>query len=61
MILDEPFDGLSDLDRESILELLKVEAQNKVIFVIDHSAHVKELFTKVIEVEMIDGKHSRIK
>lgn len=51
IVLDESFDGLDLPVRESCLELLKVAAQDRLIFVIDHFTEVKEYFDKIINIE----------
>ena len=61
LIEDEAFDGLSNIDKENCLELLKKHAADKLIMIVDHSTEVKEFFDKVIDIELVDGKNSRIK
>lgn len=51
LILDESFDGHDVPVKEACLELLKTVASDRLIFVIDHSSEVSELFDKVILVE----------
>lgn len=58
LILDECFDGMDPVTKESCLELLRdtAEAQNLLIFVIDHETSFKEMFDKVITIKFQDGK-----
>lgn len=50
MILDEPFDGLDVVSKESCLELLGQISKNKAIFIIDHTTEIKNLFDRNIEI-----------
>jgi len=51
MLLDEPFDGLGVVEKESFLEILKKSAQDMLIIVIDHATETQEMFDKVIDVQ----------
>ena len=53
LILDEPFDGLGDVDKESIHEILEQIAETKPVFVIDHSCQVKERFSSIFDIEAL--------
>jgi DNA repair exonuclease SbcCD ATPase subunit len=49
LFLDEPFGGLGPEDKDSLLALLSKVAENKAIFVVDHTG-VGEQFSSVIEI-----------
>jgi len=52
LILDEPFEGHSILEKEACLDFLKEVAKDRLVFVIDHSSEIKDsYFDKVINVE----------
>ena len=55
LIFDEPFDGLDHVGRELVVDLLERVAQDRQIFVVDHSSEAQAKFTKVIRVEKRDG------
>ena len=50
LVIDEGFDGLGAVEKESCLELLKKESCDKVIFVIDHASELSDYFDKIINV-----------
>ena len=52
IILDEPFDGLDAAGREIVIDLLETLARTRQIFVVDHAAEAKAMFTKSIRVEL---------
>ena len=52
IILDEPFDGLDAAGREIVIDLLETLARNRQIFVVDHAAEAKSMFTKSIRIEL---------
>jgi DNA repair exonuclease SbcCD ATPase subunit len=56
LVLDEPFDGLGPADKEACMEVLSRVAEDRAIFIIDHSAEVKELFDSVIAIKYSDGR-----
>jgi DNA repair exonuclease SbcCD ATPase subunit len=56
MVLDEPFHNHDPISRESCLELLKQEAEDKLIFIIEHSVETNELFDKKILIESRNDK-----
>lgn len=49
-ILDEPFNGLDSVCKESCLEVLKQYDTNKKIIMVDHSSELKEMVSDVITV-----------
>ena len=55
LMLDECFDGLDDVSKESCFELLRVYSKDRLILVIDHSSELKALFEKVITIQFKDG------
>lgn len=59
LVLDESFDGLGRVAKETCLDMLGAAAGDRLILVIDHSADFKGLFQQVIAVESVDGR-SRI-
>ncbi len=54
LILDEPFEGLGVIEKESCLELLKQAAKDRIVMVIDHTTETKEYFDKFINIESND-------
>lgn len=56
-ILDEPFDGLEDINISQCLEVLKQVDTNKKIVIVDHNPIAKEMITDSILVER-DGEES---
>jgi DNA repair exonuclease SbcCD ATPase subunit len=56
LVLDEPFDGLGAVDKEACMDVLSRVAEDRAIFVIDHSAEVKSTFDSVIAVKYVDGR-----
>ena len=56
LVLDEPFDGLDTPSKEACMNVLSRVAVDRAIFVIDHSAEVKEMFDTTIEIGYLDGK-----
>jgi len=56
IILDETFEGLDEITKESCMELLKQYATKRLVLVVDHSSEFKELFTSFIDVEFTRGK-----
>ena len=57
LILDEPFDGLEDINIAQCLEVLKQVDTNKKIIIVDHNPIAKEMITDTIVVER-DGEQS---
>jgi len=55
IILDEPFDGLDSIGRETVIELLDRISKDKQIWVIDHASEAKTLFPKIVKVEKRSG------
>jgi DNA repair exonuclease SbcCD ATPase subunit len=56
LVLDEPFSGLGIEEKESCLEMLKIAACDRLIFVIDHSTESKEMFDQFIDVTNHNGE-----
>lgn len=52
LILDEVFDGLGRVSKESCLEMLNAYAGDKLILVIDHGSEFQGLFSQTISVIM---------
>jgi hypothetical protein len=59
LILDECFDGLGGVAKESCLEMLQNYASDRLVLIVDHSSEFQGLFHSVVEIEMVDGR-SRI-
>lgn len=55
LVLDEPFDGHDTNSKEACIEVLKKFAQDKLIFVIDHTTEIKEHFDQCINIECNNG------
>lgn len=60
LVLDEVFEGLDSVSKDTCLEILQKYAQTKLVIVVDHTPEFTSMFNKVIEVEQKDG-HSYIK
>ena len=58
IILDEPFDGLDDVGKTIVINLLAKIAQQRQIIVIDHSSEAKSMFSDVIKVSKRNGVSS---
>lgn len=56
-VLDEPFDGLEEINIAQCLEILKQIDTNKKIIIVDHNPVAKEMITDTIMVER-DGEES---
>lgn len=61
VILDEPFEGLDSVGRETVVTLLQKIADRHQIFVIDHASEAKAMFTNIIRVEKRKGISSIVK
>jgi DNA repair exonuclease SbcCD ATPase subunit len=55
LVLDEPFDGLGDTDKDGVMEILEEIAKTKAVYVIDHSCNIKDRFESVISIDNQDG------
>lgn len=58
-IMDEPFNGLDSVCKESCLDILRQMNLNKKIIMIDHSSELKEMVSDVITV-CLSGENSSI-
>lgn len=56
MVLDESFEGLDAISKETCLEMLARHAGDRLILVVDHAAETKELFSAFIDVEFKNGR-----
>jgi DNA repair exonuclease SbcCD ATPase subunit len=59
LILDEAFDGLGPVSKETCFEMLQVVAAKRLVLVVDHSTAYQGLFDRVINIESAGGR-SRI-
>ncbi len=59
LVLDESFNGLDRASKESSMEMLQVYAGDRLVLVVDHATEFQGLFSRIIEVEQVDGR-SRI-
>lgn len=55
LILDESFDGLGAVEKETCLEILATYANDRLVIVVDHSTETQGLFTKKVEVRYKGG------
>lgn len=55
LILDEPMEGLGNVEKEAVLEILQRQAQDCLVLVVDHGTEFKAFFTEVIEVQYRAG------
>lgn len=56
LVLDETFDGLDPVSKESCLEILQEYAQDRLVLVVDHMSETKGFFTKKMVVEYKAGE-----
>ena len=59
MVLDEPFNGLGRTEKEASLKILEQYANDRLIFVIDHSSEFQQFFDQRIEINFKDGKTTK--
>lgn len=59
LILDEAFEGLDDICKNAVFDMLKDISRNRAVFVVDHACEMKELFDSRIEVRF-DGAKTTI-
>lgn len=59
MVLDESFNGMDAVTKETCMEMLARYAEDRLILVVDHASETKELFSDFIDVEFKNGR-SRI-
>lgn len=55
VVLDEPFDGLDSVGRETVVDLLENLSIDRQIWVIDHASESKAMFSQVLRVEKHGG------
>lgn len=60
LLLDEAMDGLGVAEKEAMMNILRNEARDTLIMVVDHSSEIKEGFDRVIDV-VSSGGRSRIR
>lgn len=56
LILDECFEGLGPVEKESCMEILQQYAQDRMVLVVDHDTQFKELFQQTVTLEFENGK-----
>lgn len=56
LILDESFNGHTKSVKESCLEILRTHAQDNLVIIVDHATEFKEMFTRFVDVEMVNGR-----
>ncbi len=59
LVIDEGFDGLGDISKESCMDTLAAYAGNRLILIIDHSSTLQGTFSQIIDIESLDER-SRI-
>jgi DNA repair exonuclease SbcCD ATPase subunit len=55
LILDESFEGLGPVEKESCMEILAKNAFDRLVLVVDHMSEFGSLFTKTITIEYANG------
>lgn len=55
LILDESFDGLGAVEKESAMEILQRYAQDRLVIVIDHTSEFQGMFSQCVTIEYKDG------
>jgi DNA repair exonuclease SbcCD ATPase subunit len=58
MILDESFDGLDSVSKETCLGMLAKYAEDRLVLIVDHSSETKEMFSNFLDVEYCNGVSS---
>lgn len=56
IILDEVFNGLGAVEKDSAMEILQKYAQDRLVVVMDHTSELKGMFTQCIEITYKDGE-----
>lgn len=56
LILDESFNGHDKITKESCLQILQQYASDKLIIIVDHASEFKEMFSRVVEVKLQNGR-----
>jgi len=56
LVLDESFEGLDPVPKESCMEILRKYSNDRLILVVDHSNEFQGLFDKVISFDLKDEK-----
>lgn len=56
LLLDECFEGLGPVEKESCIEILQRFAHDRLVIVVDHGSEFKSLFTHTIDVEFSQGR-----
>jgi DNA repair exonuclease SbcCD ATPase subunit len=58
-ILDEPFNGLTEVERSVCMAILDEASRERLIIVVDHDTETKELFTQAVDI-VLTNKIARI-
>lgn len=56
LVLDESFDGLGKVSKESCMEMLQAYAADRLVLVVDHSSEFQGLFQQTVELRAKDGR-----
>jgi len=56
LILDESFEGLDSVSKETCVEMLAKHAGTRLILVVDHAGETGELFPQKLDIEFKNGK-----
>lgn len=56
LVLDEAFDGLDRVSKETCMEILQAAAADSLLLVIDHATEFQGLFSQTLQVESRDGR-----
>lgn len=55
LVLDESFDGLGRVAKETVMDMLLTQSNNRLIMVIDHATEFQSMFSQVIDVKSKNG------
>lgn len=55
LILDEAFEGLGPVEKESCMEILQQYAQDRMVLIVDHDSQFKQMFQKTLVIEYKNG------
>jgi DNA repair exonuclease SbcCD ATPase subunit len=58
LVLDEAFEGLDLVSKESGMTILSQYGQDRLVLVVDHATEFKEMFTQFVNVELRNGVSS---
>ncbi|MDE2103613.1 MAG: hypothetical protein KGL39_40620 [Patescibacteria group bacterium] len=55
LLLDEPLEGLGEVEKGAVMDIIDRYAQQSLVIVVDHTTETKALFSKTIDIEHRGG------